>query len=618
MDEQNKNLILATALSFIVILVWFVLFPPPEAETPIDGTVQTVEGAVDGAIVPAAPADATAPAAIGTQAQSPKDALANAPRVSIATDRLSGSVSLLGGRIDDLKLNDYRTTLDDDAEVVTLLSPEGTNDAYYALHGWAPGAGVDASAVPSVDTEWTLSDGETLGVDSPITLTWDNGAGQVFARTIAVDAEYMFTVTQSVTNNGDASISMAPYGMIAQHGEPQDLKKFFILHEGAVAHADGELTETDWEDIAEAEVNAKWGRPAVVTEDVADGWIGFSDHYWQAVLIPTSGETYDQALTYDARSDIYRAFARLPTQAIAAGATVTSTTKLFAGAKEWETLRHYESQGVTKFIDSIDWGWFFFLTKPIFWLLHQLNLLIGNMGIAIIGLTLLIKALLFPLAYKSYVSMAKMKELQPQMEKLKKDAGDDRQKMQQGMMELYKREKVNPAAGCLPILLQIPIFFSLYKVIFVTIELRHAPFFGPFQDLSAPDPTSIMNFYGLLPWSGPEVGSIMALVFIGILPLLLGISMFLQQKLNPAPTDPTQQMIFAWMPWVFMFMLGGFASGLVVYWIANNTITFTQQYLIMRSQGYKPDLLGNITGGLKRKKSGAANDTKAPSGKSKK
>ena len=318
-------------------------------------------------------------------------------------------------------------------------------------------------------------------------------------------------------------------------------------------------------------------------------------------MIPSKGQVFDQALTYDARSEVYRAVTRLPTQTIAAGASSEVSTQFFAGAKEWGILREYESAGVAKFIDSIDWGIFFFLTKPIFWLLHELNKLIGNMGWAIIGLTLIIKAILFPLAYKSYVSMAKMKELQPQMEKLKAEAGEDRQKMQQGMMELYKKEKVNPAAGCLPILLQIPIFFSLYKVIFVTIELRHAPFFGPFQDLSAPDPTSLFNLFGLLPWGGPEAGSIMALVFIGILPLLLGISMWLQQKLNPAPTDPTQQMIFAWMPWVFMFMLGSFASGLVVYWIANNTITFTQQYLIMRSQGYKPDLLGNIKGSFKRK-----------------
>ena len=609
MDDQNKNLILATALSFIVILVWFVLFPP-EVDPGPQASEETAQVAEDGTAVPAAPAAEAAAPSLGDQPQSRAAALRSAPRVPIATPRLSGSISLLGGRIDDLKLNDYRTTLDADAEIVTMLSPEGSPDAYYALHGWAPGAGLDPSAVPTPDTQWTLAAGETLTPDSPITLSWDNGVGQTFAREIAIDAEYMFTITQSVTNKGDAPVAMAPYGMIAQHGEPQNLKNFFILHEGAVSMSAGELTETNWDEMPDAEVNPKWGRPAIVTEDTSNGWIGFTSHFWQAVLAPAADQVFDQALTYDARTDVYRAFARLPTQTVAPGATVSTTTSLFAGAKEWEDLRAYEAAGVTNFIDSIDWGWFFFLTKPIFWLLHELNKLIGNMGIAIIGLTLLIKALLFPLAYKSYVSMAKMKELQPEMEKLKKEAGDDRQKMQQGMMALYKKEKVNPAAGCLPILLQIPIFFSLYKVIFVTIELRHAPFFGPFQDLSAPDPTTIMNLWGLLPFAGPTPGSIMALVFIGILPLLLGISMWLQQKLNPAPTDPTQQMIFAWMPWVFMFMLGSFASGLVVYWIANNTITFTQQYLIMRSQGYKPDLLGNITGGFRRKSKDAANDSK--------
>lgn len=623
MDEQNKNLILATALSFAVILVWFLLFPPPEADPALENSVEMSQ-AEDGTSVPASPADtAAAPSTDNGEGAAPQGrraALADAPRVAIATDKVSGSISLMGGRIDDLKLNDYQTTLDENAEVVTLLSPEGSSDAYYALHGWAAGSGLAPDAVPGVDTLWTLSEGETLGVDSPVTLSWDNGAGQIFNRTISVDNEYMFDITQSVTNNGDAPVNLAPFGMIAQHGLPEDLKSFFILHEGAVSMANGELSEIDWDDIAEADVNSTWGRPAVVTEGVTEGWVGFTDHYWQAVLIPGAGEAFEQALTYDPRADTYRAFTRQPTRSVAAGESVSSSSKFFAGAKEWETLQDYQSAGVAKFIDSIDWGWFFFLTKPIFWLLHNLNQLIGNMGVAIIGLTLLIKALLFPLAYKSYVSMARMKELQPEMEKLKKEAGDDRQKMQQGMMELYKKNKVNPAAGCLPILMQIPIFFSLYKVIFVTIELRHAPFFGPFQDLSSPDPTSIMNLWGLLPYAAPEPGSMLALVFIGILPLLLGISMFLQQKLNPAPTDPTQQMIFAWMPWVFMFMLGGFASGLVVYWIANNTITFTQQYLIMRSQGYKPDLWGNIAGGFKRTPKGdAANaDAKPKSGKSKK
>ena len=618
MDEQNKNLILATALSFVVILIWFVFFPPPEPETPIDGTVQTTGEVPADAAVPAAPATGADPAVIALAPQTRAEALQAAPRIQIETPQITGSVSLLGGRIDDLQLKGYRTSTDADAPIVTMLSPQGSLDAYYALQGWAAGSGIAPEAVPGPDTEWTQTAGDMLAPGKPVTLSWDNGAGQIFGRTIAIDENFMFSLTQTVTNDGADPVTLAPYGMIVQHTEPDDLENFFILHEGAVAIADGELAETDWADISEADVNAAWGRQAIVQKDVTEGWIGFTDHFWQAILIPTAGQPFDQALTYDARSDIYRAVTRLPTQTIAAGASTEVTTQLFAGAKEWAMLREYETAGVPKFIDSIDWGWFFFLTKPIFWLLHELNKLIGNMGWAIIALTLIIKAVLFPLAYKSYVSMAKMKELQPEMEKLKKDAGDDRQKMQQGMMELYKKNKVNPAAGCLPILLQIPIFFSLYKVIFVTIELRHAPWFGVFNDLSAPDPTSLFNFYGWAPWAGPDAGSVMALIFIGILPLLLGISMWLQQKLNPAPTDPTQQMIFAWMPWVFMFMLGSFASGLVVYWIANNTITFTQQYLIMRSQGYKPDLLGNIKGSFARKSKAAANDPKAPTTKGKK
>ena len=600
MDDQNKNLILATALSFIVILTWFVLFPPPEP-LPVENAPEASQNETGqpAAALPQAAVGEAITTAIDPAARSA--VLADAPRIPIATERLSGSISLLGGRIDDLSLNDYRVTQDDDAAIVTMLSPVGTPDAYYALYGWAPGAGLTADQVPGPNTEWTLTAGETLTVATPVTLSWTNGSGLLFSRTISVDSDFMFTVSQSVENASDTEASLAPYGILARHGLPSDLKKFFILHEGAVAMADGELTETDWDDIADFEIHAREGVPASRTEGATNSWIGFTDHFWMSTLIPDQSTPTRLTTKYLQKSDIYQVETVLPTQTLAPGASTTVTSKLFAGAKEWETIRAYQAQGVDRFIDSIDWGWFFFLTKPIFWLLHNLNALIGNMGWAIIGLTLTIKALLFPLAYKSYVSMAKMKELQPQMEKLKLAAGDDRQKMQQGMMELYKKEKVNPAAGCLPILLQIPIFFSLYKVIFVTIELRHAAFFGPFQDLSAPDPTSLMNLFGLLPIDSPEPGSILALVFIGILPLLLGISMWLQQKLNPAPTDPTQQMIFAWMPWVFMFMLGGFASGLVVYWIANNTITFTQQYLIMRSQGYKPDVFGNILGSFKRK-----------------
>ena len=597
MDDQNKNLILATALSFLVILIWFVVFPPPEPETPLAETPAQAgisDTATDTAATPATADIAATPGSVATEAESRDAALSEAPRVAIETPRLSGSISLLGGRIDDLSLNDYKTTLNDDAEIVTMLSPVGSENAYYALYGWAPGAGVAPDQVPGPNTEWQVATGDTLTPDTPISLSWTNTAGLTFERMISVDADYMFTVQQTVRNDGSAAASLAPYGILARHGEPEELKNFFILHEGAVAVYDGELLETDYDDFEAAGTH----QDVTVAEN---GWLGFTDHYWMTTLIPPNGQNFVASTFRDPNRDIFQTTTKLPTQTVAPGASVSVTTQLFAGAKEWETIREYQSNGVEKFIDSIDWGWFFFLTKPIFWLLHELNALIGNMGWAIIGLTLIIKAILFPLAYKSYVSMAKMKELQPQMEKLKEQAGDDRQKMQQGMMELYKKEKVNPAAGCLPILLQIPIFFSLYKVIFVTIELRHAPWLGPFQDLSAPDPTSFINLFGLLPFDSPDPNSLLSLIFIGILPLLLGISMWLQQKLNPAPTDPTQQMIFAWMPWVFMFMLGGFASGLVVYWIANNTITFIQQYTIMRSQGYTPDVFGNIKSSFKKK-----------------
>ena len=597
MDDQNKNLILATALSFVVILVWFVMFPPPEPDPALDTPTEQVQTTDGTATVPAG--TATQPDAAAPVTQAPVEAV-EAPRIQIDTARLEGSISLAGGRLDQLRLKDYHVTIEPDSDIVTMLAPVGSPDAYYALQGWAPAGDLPADAVPGPSTEWTQVGTGALTVDTPITLEWDNGNGLTFRREISVDDEYMFNIVQTLINNSDTAVRAAPYGMVVRHGEPSGLKKFFILHEGAVAMANGELTETKWDEIPDADVDPAWGRPAIVTKDVTEGWIGFSDHYWQTILVPEAGTTFDQALTYDQAANVYRAVPRLPTRTVEPGQSVTSDTQMFAGPKEWEVLQAYQKAGISGFVDSIDWGWFFFLTKPIFWLLHELHKLIGNMGLSIITLTLIIKAVLFPLAYKSYVSMARMKELQPEMEKMKADAGDDRQKLQQGMMELYKKNKVNPAAGCLPILMQIPIFFSLYKVIFVTIELRHAPFFGPFQDLSAPDPTSIYNLFGLLPWAAPDAGTTMALIFIGILPLLLGISMFLQQKLNPAPTDATQQMIFAWMPWVFMFMLGGFASGLVVYWIANNTITFTQQYLIMRSQGYTPDILGNIKGGFKR------------------
>ena len=593
MEEQNnKNLILAMVLSAAVMIVWFIFFPPPEPPvTPASDTVaETTTGATG------TTATTVEPDAVATQTEA---TAAEAPRVAIDSDKLAGSLSLRGGRIDDLSLKNYREELTPGSPIVRLLAPVGDGLSYYSVFGWLPGTGLNAGQVPDANTLWTVDGNATLSPGTPVTLRWDNGQGLTFVREVSVDDDYMFTVKDTVQNSTAATVALQPYGIVARHGLPK-LQNIFVVHEGAIQRTDGELTETDYADITEFPVNDREGLPAEVSEATTDGWIGFTDHYWMTTLVPEQGKPFKSVLKFvppagGNTTGIYQAEVRQPVVTLEPGASATTSMRLFAGAKEWATIRAYENDGgIPGFIDSIDWGWFFFLTKPIFAVLHWLNLHIGNMGIAIIALTFILKFLVLPLAYKSYVSMARMKELQPEMEALKERAGEDRQKLQREMMQLYKDKKVNPAAGCLPILIQIPIFFALYKVIFVTIELRHAPFFGWLKDLSAPDPSSLFNAFGLLPWDAPVQGSVLHLIFIGILPILLGITMWLQQKLNPAPTDPVQASIFAWMPWVFMFMLGGFASGLVVYWITNNTITFIQQYLIMWSHGKRPDIFGNI------------------------
>ncbi len=640
MDDQNKNLILATALSFLVILVWFLVFPPPEqAPSPDPSAVTSTE--VPEAV--AAP-DAVEPGAVAADVLEEVVPEQEVARVAIETPSLTGSMSLQGARLDDLRLKGYRVTLDS-PDLVHLLTPAGSPFPYYIVHGWTAGEGLAPDAVPGPDTVWTLAEGApppeaaatdagpaleagaatestpaavepdpglvaTLAPESPITLTWDNGQGLVFTRVITVDEKFMFTVTDAVANSGAAAVTLSPYGFIARDGR-EDTPSNFILHEGVVRMSDGQLQEIDYPDLADLELAEDGSRQEVipVTEN---GWVGFTDKYWMTTLIPMPGTDFRSVARFLPGSETFQTLARKDPLSIAPGQTLTYGSMVFAGAKEWETIRAYESNlNIDRFVDSIDWGWFFFLTKPMFWLLHNLNALIGNMGWAIIALTFVIKALVLPLAWKSYASMARMRELQPQMEALKEKVGDDRMALQQGMMKLYKDNKVNPAAGCLPILIQIPIFFSLYKVIFVTLELRHAPWIGWIRDLSAPDPSSIVNLFGLLPWGSPEVGSFLHLFALGILPICLGVSMWLQQKLNPAPADPTQKAVFAWMPWIFMFMLGGFASGLVLYWIANNLITFGQQYLIMRSHGVKPDLFGNIRSGARR----TANSDSAPKGK---
>jgi YidC/Oxa1 family membrane protein insertase len=600
-DDNNKNLILATALSFLVILVWFIVFPPEQPVPPVTTeTAQAIATSDEPNAVPTSANDAAVPSATDNS-QSREDALGVSPRVKIDSKRVSGSISLRGALIDDLSLKNYNVHLNDESEKIVIFSPIQESTGYWAFHAWwSPDKSVAAEDIPSSKTLWQLKSGNTLSETSPISLEWDNGNGLIFNRIISIDENYLINISQTVKNNTNKVIQLAPYSALTRKGDP-DIRGFYILHEGVIASIDGELVEESYKDVRKFDENGN-GVSFKSYAIAEGGWTGFTDHYWMTNLLPRPDQPFTSVIEYNPRINRYQADVRLPAVTIAPNGEYDITTSLFAGAKEYETIKGYEKDyGFNQYIDSIDWGVFFFLTKPIFQVLHLLNNLIGNMGFAIIGLTLLIKAILFPLAYKSFVSMAKMKALQPQMEAIKEKAGDDKQKVQAEIMKLYRENKVSPVSGCLPILLQIPIFFSLYKVIFVTIEMYHAPFFGWITDLSAPDPTSLLNLFGLLPWDAPDPTSFFAIFSIGVFPLLMGITMWMQQKLNPAPTDKTQAQIFAWMPWVFMFMLGGFASGLVVYWVANNTITFIQQYIIMTQQGVKPDVMGNI---LKRFKKG--------------
>ena len=602
-QDDGKNLILAAVLSMLVVLGWFMLFPPapPAVDVPVE---EQETGAVP---VPGAEGVAIAPGAEGATpgiGQTRPGALTADRRIEIATPAVTGSIRLKGARLDDLHLSDYRVSLDPGADTVILLNPAGGPDPYYADFGWVPVEGSNPGPLPDDTTPWEVEGGTRLTPDTPVTLVWDNGAGLVFRREIAIDHQYMFTIRQSVENQTGAPVSLAPFGRITRIGGEASTA-LWILHEGAVAYVDDELKELDYGDLEDLPPAPGQAGGIESFAVASNGWLGFTDKYWMTTMVAEPGLAFDgfyQSFLHDGEHE-FRSVMRLPVVTVAPGETAGTLNQMFAGAKEFYTLRAYEDRlGIQNFHWAIDWGWFYFLTKPIFQVLAWLNGHIGNMGWSIILLTFIIKAILFPLAYKSYVSMSKMKKLQPEMEKVKERSGDDRMKMQQEMMALYKKEKVNPAAGCLPILLQIPIFFSLYKVLFVTIEMRHAPFMLWIHDLSAPDPTSILNLFGLLPWDAPDPTSFLAIFSIGVFPILMGITMWLQQKLNPSPADPTQAMIFAWMPWVFMFMLGNFAVGLVIYWVANNTITFIQQYAIMRSQGVDIDLLGNIKSGLRRRK----------------
>ncbi|MGB0505183.1 MAG: membrane protein insertase YidC [Pikeienuella sp.] len=590
---DQKNMILAAVLSLIVIIGWGQFFAPePPVQEPVESAVDAGTDGVATASVTGGGVDETV---------EPVEQATEALRIAIETTTLSGSLSTRGGRFDDLHLTDYRVSLDPASDTVIQLSPTNSKTPYYVIWGWLDRTRTGIKA-PTASTIWTVEAGEKLTPETPITLAWDNGNGLVFRRHVSVDEKFMFSIRQSVENKTDGAVELAPYSYIARRTLPE-LENFFILHEGAIGAFNGASHDRSYGDFEDLTPDEN-GRMVEAFRVDGGGYLGFTDKYWMTTLIAT-GENF--AARYKFRGSEanpeYRTELVAPNVTIEPGATASFESNLFSGAKEFDTLAAYQDEmGIDRFEESIDWGWFYFLTKPIFKLLLWVKGFIGNMGWSIIVLTLIIKAALFPLAYKSYVSMSKMKKLQPEMEKIKERVGDDRQKMQQEMMALYKREKANPAAGCLPILLQIPIFFSLYKVLFVTIEMRQAPFMWWIEDLAAADPTSFMNLFGLMPWNAPDPNSFVAIFSIGVFPILMGVTMWMQQKLNPTPTDKMQAQIFAIMPWAFMFMLGRFASGLVIYWCANNILTFAQQYSIMRSQGVDVDFFGNIKKSFQRSK----------------
>lgn len=564
MGEQ-KNLFLAIALSLIVLIGYQEFFVAPEVErrqAEIEAT-QAATPSPDSTIpAPATQADASAQVATMSEQVDP----ASIPRVAIETPRLKGSISLKGGLFDDLILVDYRQELDKGSDKIHLLIPAYKANAYYIDHSWAIEGAYDA---PNKDSLWQAS-GEKLTPTSPITLTWSNAQGLTFKRTISVDANFMFKVEQTIVNNSGNDVKAAPYGRIVRQQLP-DATGMAIMHEGPLGVFDDALEEVSYKDLMED------GAQEFVSQG---GWMGITDKYWLTTLIPDQSAPVKSRLqhTRPGRVDRFQVdYIENAYASVASGSSLTAKSKFFAGAKEVAVIEGYaESENIRLFDRTIDWGWLIFLTKPIFYLLSFLHGLVGNMGVAILLITVIIKAFLFPLANKQYVSMTKMKVLTPKIKKLQERYKDDRMTLQQEMMKLYQKEQVNPMAGCLPILVQLPVFFALYKTLYVSLEMRHQPFFGWIQDLSAPDPLWITNLFGMVQWDVP------GFLQIGIWPLIMGVSMWLQQKMNPAPQDPIQGKIMSFLPIIFTFILAPFAVGLVIYWTWNNTLSILQQYVIMK------------------------------------
>jgi YidC/Oxa1 family membrane protein insertase len=572
-DHNNKNFILAIVLSMAIIFGWQYFYAVPIAEraqqeAAISQTTPTTTAQVPGSAQPVAV----------TRDQ----ALANSPRLKIETPELQGSINLAGAQIDDLHLTQYRETIDPKSPTIVLLSPVGSPNAFFAEQGFVGETGTIAM-LPDSKTVWQAPADAVLGVGKPVTLTWDNGAGLIFTRQISIDDHYVFSVTQGVQNNSAAPVALIPYARIQRQDTPA-IAGWFVFFEGMLGVLEDRLQEIDYSEVL--------GVKEPTRIDSQGGWLGFTDKYWAATMIPDQTKPFTSGFLHQVQNgrDVYQTdYLARDAITIQPGGNGLYQDRLFAGAKVVETVQAIgEKYKIAKFDLIIDWGWFEFLTKPMFYLLEFIKGIVGNFGIAILVATVLVKLAVFPLANKSYASMSKMKKLQPEMVKLKELYPEDKMKQQQGMMELYKREKVSPISGCLPVVVQIPVFFSLYKVILTSIELRHAPFYGWVHDLSAADPTNLFNLFGLIPWTPP------LFLALGIWPILMGITMWVQMRLNPTPPDPIQASLFNWMPVMFTFMLGSFPAGLVIYWAWSNLLSILQQSVIMKRHGVDIDLLGNI------------------------
>ncbi|MDI4666083.1 membrane protein insertase YidC [Xanthobacter autotrophicus] len=599
--SDNRNMFIAIGLSLAILIGWQYFFGIPQAERQRQAAEQqriaqqAQQQAAPNATPGATPGSAGVPQAGMPAPGRPltrEEALALTPRVAIATERLKGSIALKGGRMDDLLLTEYHETVDPKSPNIVLLSPSGAPHPFYAEFGWTSAAGTGVK-VPGPDTLWTASG--TLTDQSPLTLSWDNGAGLVFRRTYRIDDHYMFAVKDEVENKTGAAVTLYPYALVSRHGVPK-VEGFYILHEGLI----GVLGDSGLQEIT----YAKMDKEKPLTFAATGGWLGITDKYWAATVIPDQSVKVDAKFSTSSLAGIqtFQADYLAAPLTVEPGGTVAASGQLFAGAKVVQVVDGYRTRyGIDRFDLLIDWGWFYFITKPLFLVIDWIYRVVGNFGVAILVVTVILKGIFFPLANKSYASMAKMKAVQPEVTTIRERYADDKVKQQQALMELYKKEKINPVAGCLPILIQIPVFFALYKVLFVTIEMRHAPFFGWIRDLSAPDPTTIFNLFGLIPWDPGSVPVIGSYLMLGAWPLIMGVTMWVQMKLNPAPPDPTQQMIFNWMPIIFTFMLAHFAAGLVIYWAWNNTLSVAQQAAIMKRHGVKIELWDNIRSAFRKK-----------------